>query len=69
MRLAAGNAWPTVRLPELIAKGGLAVCAAARISRRRYTFGPPARTSAEACDSYFLKLSRNSAATFLAFSS
>src|ERR1044071_3840456 len=33
---------------------------------RRYSLGPPARTSGEACDSYFLKFSRNSEATFLA---
>src|SRR5690606_12154419 len=37
--------------------------------RERQTFGPPARTSADACDSYFLKFSRNSAATFFALSS
>lgn len=36
---------------------------------RVYSFGPPARTSADACASYFLKLSRNSDATRLAFSS
>jgi hypothetical protein len=34
-----------------------------------YSFGPPARTSADAWASYFLKFSRNSDATFLAFSS
>src|SRR3954469_7739615 len=33
------------------------------------TFGPPPRTSAEACASYFLKFSRNRPATFFAFSS
>jgi len=38
-------------------------------ARARYSFGPPARTSAEAWASYFLKLSRNSWATFLALSS
>ncbi len=34
-----------------------------------HSFGPPERTSDEACASYFLKFSRNSDATFLAFSS
>jgi hypothetical protein len=34
-----------------------------------YSFGPPARTSADACASYFLKFSRNSDATRFAFSS
>src|SRR5262245_66253300 len=34
-----------------------------------HIFGPAARTSADASDSYFLKFSRNSAATFFALSS